>query len=282
MTKALGRELLFGMTTSLELQGISLPKHCDLDTNALHTTASCQNLRVQSKLVEHHVWKMLKPACQVQISKHVFTLDLISTWAQLGAHVPLMDLIVLAESIIHAQAHNDVAQMNHIHHQFVSFVTSAPRFTGKQRCKQALRFIMPGVCSPRETESRLALLSHGLPCPEVNFIVPGLKFTSGAPMTLDMAWPQWHVGVEYDGDQHRYDKQQWHRDREKRDKLRANGWRIVIISSGDIDDDEVRARFALQAGRQLASRGALFNFSIIAKPLERIKTTKPVAITSRS
>lgn len=264
------------MTTSLELQGISLPKHCDLDTNALHTTASCQNLRIQSKLVKHHVWKMLKPAYQVKISRHIFALDLINTWAQLSPHVQLTDLIVLAESIIRTQAHDDITQMNLIYHRFVSFIETSPRFTGKCACRQALRFILPGVYSPRETESRLALLTHGLPCPEVNFIVPGFRFASGAPMTLDMAWPQWHVGVEYDGDQHRYDKQQWHSDREKRDKLRANGWSIVVISAGDIDDADARARFALQTGRQLASRGAAFNFFIIAKPLERIRSAKPI------
>ncbi len=39
------RQLLFGMTTALELQGVPVPSHCNLDTAALHVTVRTRSGR---------------------------------------------------------------------------------------------------------------------------------------------------------------------------------------------------------------------------------------------
>lgn len=132
---------------------------------------------------------------------------------------------------------------------------------------RALPLIMPNVDSPMESKQRLALTAHGVPMPTTNYIVPDVQFASGAHMTLDMAWPEHRVAVEYDGDHHRTDKQQWRRDQEKRNLLRSRSWIILEATAGNLANDEARASFAFQVGRELAKRGADVPFSLMPRPL---------------
>lgn len=49
------RQLLFGMTTALELQGVPVPSHCNLDTAALHVT-------VRTRSGRPHIRPLNRPA----------------------------------------------------------------------------------------------------------------------------------------------------------------------------------------------------------------------------
>jgi len=48
---------------------------------------------------------------------------------------------------------------------------------------------------------------------------------------IDMGWPKWKVGVEYDGIQHWTDPVVRNRDIERQVELEALGWRIVRVNS---------------------------------------------------
>lgn len=253
----LGKSLLFGMTTALTLQGIALPERCDLDASLKHITVSKRNHRKRNQGIHCHVWKQCNSQAHVKINARVYALAPILVWAQLAVHVPLYSLIALAESIIAANPDTFDAS------QFTAFATDAPRFMGKTRCMTASAYIQNNVLSPSESKGRLTLIAHGIPCPETNYTVPNAAFSSSkASMSLDMAWVEFQVGVEYDGDQHRTDKAQWRRDQEKREYLRRQGWIIICITADDLANEQRRAEFAFAVAQALTERGAQFEFTV--------------------
>ena len=73
-----------------------------------------------------------------------------------------------------------------------------------------------------ETRTRLALVLHGLPPPVSQFEVVGL----GHRHHLDLAYPRYRVGVEYDGGEH-LTAERARRDLERQHRLSQLGWVLV-------------------------------------------------------
>lgn len=269
----LGQNLLFGMTTALILHGVPLPADCDLDNSRLHTVSGSREKRVRSNksMLCAHVWKFVPQAHKSQLSTRVFVLDVFHVWAQMASHISLESLIVLGDSIITVVSRRRKCDAEQVYRELVRFVKSLTGFVGRPLCIRALSLIMPGSASPKESEKRISLRLHGIPQPMLNYAVPNAVFaSSGAAMTLDLAWPQYKVAVEYDGDQHRTDKTQWRNDREKRGKLVGRGWLIFTATAASLADDDARAEFAFHVGRALTMRGAQFVFHLQALPIEML------------
>lgn len=268
------RCLLFGLSTSLKLHAVPLPRSCDDDT--LHTVSSsrAKRVRIHPQTLTNHTWAPLANARNTRINRHVYALDLFHTWAQLSMQLPLESLIALGEAIITAISRQPSLASNRtpedIHRDFAASFQAMPRFKGRRRCAQAMTLIRPHVDSLQESELNLALLTHGLPGNIPNYTVPDVTFKSGASMTLDMAWPEYRVAVEYDGDHHRTDKAQWHKDQEKRERLRGLDWVIGVATSGTLKDAAATADFIFPLARQLALRGADVPFRLIAMPVEQL------------
>ena len=88
--------------------------------------------------------------------------------------------------------------------------------------------VRPRTDSPAETELRLDVMAHGLPEPQVNldiFDAHGRRIAIG-----DLAYPEYCVLVEYDGEQHRTDDAQYARDVDRLDDLARAGWRVVRVN----------------------------------------------------
>lgn len=259
LARSAGRPLLFGMTTALELQAIPLPEGCDLDPSMKHVTSADRRSRLRGPGIHCHVWKQADTVAPVRINPDVAALAPAQAWAQLAMHVPAYGLIALADAIVATPP--DRTDQQEALCTLRSYVEHAPRFMGKVACAAALPHVATGVASPQETKTRLTLLGHQVPCPETNHQVPGLAFRSGAPVTLDMAWPECRVAVEYDGDQHRTDRAQWRRDQEKREMLRRQGWIVICVNADNLATRHSRAEFAFAVARELLARGAKFVFA---------------------
>ncbi|PWG63781.1 hypothetical protein DF196_10060 [Bifidobacterium callitrichidarum] len=270
------RTLLFGMTTSLILQSVPVPTGCGLDADELHVTSSSKErrIRVNHSNLRAHAWKPLPSACNVRIGSRVYALELAHTWAQLAPYLTLESLIVLGDSMLHAIASQPALSRgrdeSEIRHNFFETITGLPPFKGKPRCLRAMAMLKERVASPKESESRLVLLRHGIPMPDTGYAVPDARFASGAAMTLDLAWPQYRIGVEYDGDQHRTDKAQWRRDQEKREWLRNRGWVVITLTGTNLADEVSKAEYAFNVARHLTLAGARFVFSVVPMPLEKV------------
>lgn len=93
--------------------------------------------------------------------------------------------------------------------------------------RRSLLDVRVGVRSPEETRLRLVLGRAGLPEPRVNWVLrdDGQRFIA----ELDLAYPRWRVATEYDGRVHETDPNQFAKDTERWERIRAAGWEHVRI-----------------------------------------------------
>jgi very-short-patch-repair endonuclease len=97
-----------------------------------------------------------------------------------------------------------------------------PGARGIRRLRTTLDLVDGGAESPQETRLRL-LLVRSLATRPVTQIRVGYR-------RIDMGWPTWKVGVEYDGEQHWTDPDRYAEDIERLEFLAAQGWLIVRVS----------------------------------------------------
>ena len=95
---------------------------------------------------------------------------------------------------------------------------------GRRRVLDRLSEVDTDAESPWETRTRLFLLENGLTGFVLQLRVPGFRYR------LDMAWPELKVAVEYDGEGHRT-KEQQAEDEIRRNRLRAAGWYIEVVTA---------------------------------------------------
>jgi very-short-patch-repair endonuclease len=98
-----------------------------------------------------------------------------------------------------------------------------PGVRGMTQLREVVDVMDGGAESPQETRTRLVLVDAGLPKPITQIVVDGLR--------IDMGYPEFKVGVEYDGVQHWTDPRQHRRDIDRLAELLARGWRIVRVSA---------------------------------------------------
>jgi hypothetical protein len=104
------------------------------------------------------------------------------------------------------------------------------RWPGGAAIPLVLDRIEPLTESPMETRLRLILVDGGLPRPTAQFrAYQGKRFLG----RLDLAYPQWKVGIEYDGDQHR-SRDVFREDVARLNKLRVAGWTVLRFTATDV------------------------------------------------
>lgn len=102
---------------------------------------------------------------------------------------------------------------------------------GVRQLDRVLQLADPGAQSPKESWLRLVLINAGLPRPLSQIPVAddgGIVFAY-----LDLGWADEKVAVEYDGDHHRMDRDQYVKDIRRREALEALGWIIITVVAGD-------------------------------------------------
>ncbi|ERG65239.1 hypothetical protein L332_12420 [Agrococcus pavilionensis RW1] len=90
-----------------------------------------------------------------------------------------------------------------------------------------------GVDSPRESRSRLVIVAAGLPEPVVQHRV----WHEGRLVAeLDLAYPELRIAIEYEGEHHRTDAEQWAKDIRRQEELEALGWIVIRVTKADLRD----------------------------------------------
>lgn len=107
------------------------------------------------------------------------------------------------------------------------------RFAGCARVRAALTAVRAAVESPKETETRLLLVAAGLPEPAVQHEI---RENGLVVARSDLAYPALRIAVEYEGDGHRTDRDQWRRDIQRQRDLEDLGWIVIRATQLDLDD----------------------------------------------
>ncbi len=146
------------------------------------------------------------------------------TFLDLAGDLDLVDLVVLGDSLVRA----GVATPEDL-------VAAAAAYRGRQArpARRAAAYVRQGVDSPMESRLRMLLVLAGVPEPVVNHALRD-ETTGRVRYRLDLSYPQWRIAVEYDGRQHAENTAQWRWDVQRREDLDADGWRLVVVLSGDL------------------------------------------------
>ncbi|MEV0426922.1 DUF559 domain-containing protein [Micromonospora sp. NPDC050495] len=126
--------------------------------------------------------------------------------------------------------------------------------SGGKRAARVFDLVDPGAESPPESQLRVRLVLAGLPRPVSQHPV---RLRSGLILHPDLAWPEFRVAVEYDGQWHA-DADQLHRDRQRLNQLAAAGWLVLHVTSRRMRRDfpgvvrEIRAALIARGWRPRA------------------------------
>jgi hypothetical protein len=167
------------------------------------------------------------------------------TWADLAGALDLVDLVAVADAALR----RDLASVE----QLAGIVASWSGRSGAKLLRRALPLVEPLTDSPMETRLRLLLVLAGLPRPVAGRDV---VLYGGWIARPDLSYPDLKIAIEYDGDHHRVDRQQWRNDIGRRRGLEEAGWLVLVFTADDVlqrPQETVRqVRAALRSRRAAA------------------------------
>lgn len=165
------------------------------------------------------------------------------TFLDLAVVLDLVALVVLGDSLIKSCGTSARELLD---------AAIAWQSRGAKQARIAARYVRDGVDSAMESRLRMLLVLAGLPEPQVNFIV---RHQDGSwRKRFDLCYPAFKLIIEYDGRQHAQDSAQWRRDLKRREELDALGWRLIVVTAGDLFDVPEQVLARVQAA--LIERGA--------------------------
>lgn len=238
------RHLVWALSTSLALQSIELPIGLKNpgSANSQITVVKDANSRCGLSGIHEVTWR--KPLDTVCIDGDFTCTSPICTWAMASTRLSLGELVVLGDAMMRRDKILKRASLS----DFSSYLSSMTRWSREQNCRlfrgyenccRALRLMRQDTDSTQETRTRLTLMRYHLPCPEINY-----PFSiRGRNLFFDMAYPQYHVCVEYDGEFH---SEQWHDDVQRREIIQDSGWKYVQVTLEDLRTEQAQQRLALR------------------------------------
>jgi hypothetical protein len=122
---------------------------------------------------------------------------------------------------------------------------------GLKQLRRVLELVDGGSESPYESLTRIGLVRNGFPRPETQLRVYD-EYGFGVAR-IDMGWPEWRVGVDFDGAHHWTDPKQRSKDVERYPRLPELGWTVVRVTSSMLPNNP--RIFYGRVGAALAARG---------------------------
>ena len=175
--------------------------------------------------------------------------SLARTAFDLGRHLPL------ARAVEHLDALANATGVT-----AAQILLLAEHYRGARGVKQlrtAVAHMDAGAQSPKETWLRMLLVRRGFPRPRTQ--IPVLNGRGKPFAYLDMGWEDVKIAVEYDGDQHRKDRNQYVWDEQRLRLIRGREWLHIKVISEDSEHDvveRVAAAWRFREGAHMVAAGA--------------------------
>ncbi|WP_344060770.1 hypothetical protein [Microbacterium pumilum] len=145
-------------------------------------------------------------------------------WVQASVHLSDTELIVAADFLVARQRR--LATIDELR---------AEAQLRRPRLDSLIDRVRDASESSQETKLRLALVDGGLPEPQ---LAHELYQDDGTFIArLDQAYPEYRVGVEYDGRQHAEDVRQFARDADRWREIDDAGWQLVRVLKHHLEPD---------------------------------------------
>ncbi|KKE99735.1 hypothetical protein [Mycolicibacterium obuense] len=149
----------------------------------------------------------------------------VRTAFDLGRHLGRTEALARLDALMWNQRF-DIAEVTEL-------ADLSPRLRGIAQLRELLPLVDGGAASPRESAIRLTLHDNGFPRPETQFPV----LDGSRPVAfLDLAYPEYGVAVEYDGDHHRTDRRTYVKDIARLRMLEQRDWIVIRVIAEDRPD----------------------------------------------
>jgi Protein of unknown function (DUF559) len=146
----------------------------------------------------------------------------LRTAFDLGRRLPRTDALVAVDAMCHRLLTLD---------QLARHAAERDGWPGIQQLREVILLSDPLAESPMESRTRLLLHDGGAPPVVAQYEV---RTASGRLVArLDLAYPRWRIGIEYEGDHHR-DRDQFRSDIARHNELREMGWLILHFTADDV------------------------------------------------
>lgn len=155
-----------------------------------------------------------------------------STWACLAGDVTdTHELVAIGDSVVRDPMFGSrisaLATLSEL-----AAAVSAGRRPGVLRLREALPLVRTRSASRPESLLRLLLVSSGIPEPELNHPI---RDHEGEIIAWgDLVYPRERVVVEFEGDHHRVDREQWTSDILRQERLERCGWLVVRVTGAQL------------------------------------------------
>jgi hypothetical protein len=215
------RAFYYGRTAAA-LHGLPLPARFGSET-LLHVGVAAGQRRVEALgVVPHHV--RLEPS-DIVLSRGVRVTSVGRTWCDLvTAGLSLAELVAAGDRAIWKRAaQEDVAGLR-------SCVDRYSSRRGSRLMRTALELLDDAADSAPESEIRVAIIEAGFPPPAVNEAV---ELAAGERIHPDLSWAELKIAIEYEGDHHRQDREQWNRDIRRFSAMQDAGWWFYRATADD-------------------------------------------------
>jgi hypothetical protein len=146
----------------------------------------------------------------------------VRTALDLGCLLPRRHALAAMDALMreHGFTRRDMSRMLPRYH----------RRRGVVQLRELVPLVDPRAESQPESWTRLELLDHGLPAPEVQWWIA----VDGVPTyRLDLAYPHARIAIEYNGEEFHTAEADRERDQVRRAWLEAHGWTVIVVDRSD-------------------------------------------------
>ena len=206
----------FSHETAAILHGMRLPRRVQLSSK-LHVTTMGGGRPVRGKGIQGHVG-----ASATALRGGLRLATPLEAWCQLGSLLSIEELVIAGDGLVSRK--NPSATMS----EMQSAVESRQGTRGCQNLRDALGYVRERTDSARETMLRLLIVRAGMPEPMIN--APVRSRAGRVVAHADLAYPEFNLVLEYDGDQHRTDRSQYYIDIDRLERITREGWRVIRIN----------------------------------------------------
>ncbi|RUR01387.1 endonuclease domain-containing protein [Labedella endophytica] len=214
---------LFSHSTAARVHGLPLPARC-LGVG-LHVGTPYGRRPVDAAGVLGHRMHLTPPDRTRVDGIPVTTVE--RTWTDLAALLTLPELVAAGDVLV--RGWGEAAW-----HTVAELIEHHPRRRGRPRARQALSLLDGRSESPMESRLRVLLVEGGFTRFRPNFDIRGIggRFIARG----DLVDVEHRLVLEYEGDHHRTDAAQWHRDVRRTVELEDAGWRVIRVTRSGLRD----------------------------------------------
>ncbi|MFF1574854.1 endonuclease domain-containing protein [Leifsonia sp. NPDC058292] len=214
----------FSHTTAAMLWGLPLSPRFE-DAAELHVSVASPRRAPKGAGIVGH--KLRIDQARLGMRRGLPVPDPVEVWCELGSMLGLDELVQVGDALLRRS--NPLATADELR----LAVEHAATRPGVRRLQEAFAHVRARTDSPMETVLRLAIVRARLPEPQTNYRIVDRegRFVAFG----DLVFPGERVVVEYDGDHHRHDPEQYATDIDRLWRIQNLGWTVVRINKTHLD-----------------------------------------------